>query len=129
MSDKEALETVIGEQKAEKDWTGDDVDFQDFVKTIVVGNTTAEKAAPGTLREIVAKKMQKKEIIPCAEIWSDPKDKWATENLLNNSQEVASNLLNGIHCPSSEEKELKTEFQLMSDNDIELFNKSINQWL
>jgi uridine kinase len=94
--------------------------FQEFVKKVIVGETTALNSPPGTLRSLVADKMKSGEMLPCADLWEHSEDEWTLKNKLSDSKLMASNLLNAIHAPGPL-AELEIELQLMSDNDAKKF--------
>lgn len=98
----------------------EDLPFQEFVKKVVVGETTALKSPPGTLRSLVADKMKSGEMLPCVDLWEHSEDEWTLKNKLSDSKLMASNLLNAIHAPGPSE-ELEVELRLMSDNDAKKF--------
>lgn len=115
---REEILDYFGIDKEELD---EDMPFQEFVKKVIVGETTAKRAKSGTLRALVADRMDNKNLLPCVELWGDPEDKWAAYNKLTNSRLVASNILNAIHSPGSLE-ELELEVTLLSENDLKNFS-------
>jgi hypothetical protein len=128
LNTKSALAETLGEERADLNWTDENVvPMQEFIKRIVVGNTTAIRAVPGTLRSILANKLKNKEMIACSEFWGKPSDNWADHNQLEDSQTMASNLLNAIHCAGQGE-ELDIEINLFSQKDVDKFLNSIHQF-
>jgi len=107
LTDRKLLAQAVGEKRADLDWANPNaVNFQDFVKRIVVGETASYNSAPGTIRYIIAQELKEgalKEAIARAielkeknpKVWqvepgdyNSPKDDEAT---------VVSTFLNAVH--------------------------------
>ncbi len=59
LTNRESLAQAVGEKRADLNWTNSNaVNFQDFVKRIVVGETTSYNSAPGTIRHIIAQELK-----------------------------------------------------------------------
>lgn len=121
----ENLEKAVGNERANLDWGSDDIPFQEFVKRIVVGSTTAMQAYPGSLRSIIARHLSEKKILPCVDLWEMTNDQWTAINNLTDSKTVASNLFNAIHAAGSFD-ELSLEINLLGDKDLESFDRSLS---
>jgi len=115
-------EDILSDLNMDSDETNLDLKFQESVKKIVVGDTTAKKSKSGTLRSILADKMLNEGLIGCADLWQDPKDEWTSYNNLTDSSLMASNLLDAIHAPGSLE-ELKS--LIFNNNKMENENNSL----
>lgn len=100
--------------------------LQEFIKKIVVGETTAMNATTGSLRSLLAEKMKDGRMLTCTKIWEESKDEWTLNQKFPNAQVMASNLLNAIHC-AKEGEEMEIELSLLSLKDIEKFTDFINK--
>ena len=128
LKDINMLENAVGKERANLDWLSEDgFSFQEFVKRIIIGDTTAYKAAPGTLRSLLAQKIKDKEFFPCLDLWENPDDRWALQSKLTDQELVMSNLLNAIHAASSLQ-ELSLEFNLLTAKDKVKFEESFKKW-
>jgi len=127
LTDHKLLAQAVGEKRADLDWVNPNaVNFQDFVKRIVVGETASYNSAPGTIRHIIAQELKEgalKEAIARAmelkeknpKVWqvepgdyNSPKDDEAT---------VVSTFLNAVHSIDLSPDEIR----LMSELEIKKF--------
>ncbi len=129
LTDRESLTRAVGEKRADLDWANSNaVNFQDFVKRIVVGETASYKSAPGTIRHIVAQELKEgalKGVITRAMGLKEKNPKvWQVEPGDYNSpkddeETVISTLLNAVHSVDLS----LDEFKLMSESEIKQFSE------
>jgi len=127
LTNRESLVQAVGEKRADLDWADSKaVNFQDFIKRIVVGETASYKATPGTVRHIIAQELQEgalKEVMEKAMALKGKNQKaWRVESGDYNSpkddeETVISTFLNAVHSVDLS----LDEFRLMSESEIKQF--------
>lgn len=133
LTDPELLSQAVGEKRANLNWTDPKaVNFQDFVKRIIVGETASYKAVPGTIRHIIAQELKegalKKAMAKAMELREKNPKAWQVEpgdyNAPKDDEEaVISTFLNAVHSVDLS----IDEFRLMSDLEIKKFAESLQK--
>lgn len=131
LADRNSLVKAVGEKKIDLDWTNSSkVDFGNFVKWIVIGNTVAQRAIGGTIRSIIGQELKHgnlKNAITRAlsykyknpKLWKvNPGD---FNDLDDDEETVVSALLNGIHSVDNS----FDEYKFMSNSEVDKFSKAL----
>jgi hypothetical protein len=129
--DHNNLVKAVGEKRANINWEdSNQVSFNEFVKRIVIGETCAYKAIPGTIRKIVGDELKsgnlKKTVNFALELEKNNDKLWnVVEGDFNNPNDdkatVISTFLNAVHTVDFSEN----EFDLMSNSELEKFNNAL----
>lgn len=131
LTDRDALVRAVGEKRADLDWTNrDQVSFPEFVKRINVGNTTAYKAVPETIRFIGAEALRNGAIRRAMEkaraLERKNQDLWKVQpgdfnDVGDDEETVISAFLNVVHTVDFSIE----EFSLMSRGELQRFSAAI----
>ena len=129
---REVLLQAVGKKRVDKNWLDEkETDMAEFVKRIVVGETTALKAAKGTLRNLAAKELIKGGM---SNVLKDARDLmqkgqgvWEVKNGDYNKEgdsmeQVLSTLTNAVHTVEFSIE----EFEIMSDRETKKFMMALN---
>lgn len=124
LTNHKLLAQAVGEKRA--------VNFQDFVKRIVVGETTSYNSAPGTIRHIIAQELKKGALKETVARAMELKEKnprvWQVESgdynsPKDNEETVISTFLNAVHSVDLS----LDEFRLMPESEIKQFSKFLQR--
>lgn len=133
INNRESLVKAVGGQRADLNWLDSSiVNFQNFIKRIIIGETTSYKAAPGTIRSIIAQELKngalEKTKLRAMELKIKNPKVWQVEpgdyNSPSDDEEtIISTFLNAVHTVDFS----FGEFELMTDSEIEKFDQALTQ--